>query len=143
MEQNIITSRQNPIVKDVCGLAEKKKREASGLFRFDGIKLFLEAIDKHAPIRYVFVNECAPDSVKRAVEESKTDASVYILSDAVFSKLTDEISPEGIITVCSELENIEKKQGCYQGEGDEYGVGATESLLLVSLDITLEHFLSL
>ena len=31
MEQNIITSRQNPIVKDVCGLAEKKKREANGM----------------------------------------------------------------------------------------------------------------
>ena len=108
MEWQYISSKANALVVRMAKIKDKKYRKSEGLFRFDGIKLFLEAIDKHAPVRYVFVSESALDNIKRAVEESKTDASVYILSDAVFSKLTDELSPEGIITVCSELENIEK-----------------------------------
>ena len=42
----LITSKQNPKIKGVCALAEKREREAAGLFRFDGIKLLIEALDK-------------------------------------------------------------------------------------------------
>jgi len=40
----VVTSRQNPFVKELCSLSEKKYRERLGLFRFDGLKLFEEAI---------------------------------------------------------------------------------------------------
>ena len=42
--QELITSRQNPLVMLTAKLAERKYREAQGLFRFDGKKLFLEAL---------------------------------------------------------------------------------------------------
>lgn len=89
-------------------LKDKKYRKSEELFRFDGIKLFLEAIQNGAPVRYVFLSESADVRLKDAVEQSNVSAAMYILSDEVFAKLTDEQSPEGIITVCQNLNNITK-----------------------------------
>ena len=46
MQNEVIRSRQNRLVKLVCSLERKKGREESGLFRFDGIKLCNEALLK-------------------------------------------------------------------------------------------------
>ena len=103
-----ISSKSNALVVRLAKLKDKKYRRAEHLFRFDGIKLFEEAVTCGAPIEYVLVSENACDKYKTAVEESGIDAKLVLLSDDVFEKLTDEISPEGIITVCAELDNITK-----------------------------------
>ena len=108
MEWQYISSKANALVVRLAKLKDKKYRKAEGLFRFDGIKLFCEAVKNGAPISYVLVSESASDEIKRTAEESGVDAAFYILSESAFEKLTDELSPEGIITVCSELKNIEK-----------------------------------
>lgn len=104
MEQNIITSRQNPIVKDVCGLAEKKKREASGLFRFDGFKLFSEAIDASITIERVIYREDvlqrAGELIARAIAKGCcTRSAAVCVSGSVFEKISEERAPEGVICV--------------------------------------------
>ncbi len=87
-------------------LKEKKYRRAEGLFRFDGIKLFSEAVEKGASIEYVFVMESASDAVKLAVKNSGLTSVTYLLSDEAFAKLTDEQAPEGVVTVCQNLKNV-------------------------------------
>ena len=104
MEQNIITSRQNPIVKDVCGLAEKKKREANGLFRFDGFKLFSEAIDASMTLERVIyredVSERAGALINKAIANGCCAKSAAVcVSEAVFEKISEERAPEGVICV--------------------------------------------
>ena len=103
-----ISSKSNQLIVRMAKLKDKKYRKAEGLFRFDGIKLFEEASQNGAPIRYVFVSESAGEKYKDIVEQNASESFMYVLSDDVFQKLTDEQAPEGIITVSQNLENITK-----------------------------------
>ena len=105
-EWQYISSKNNSLVVRMAKLKEKKYRKSEGLFRFDGIKLFNEAAQNGAPIRYVFVSESANEKFKNVVEESCVEAFLYILSDDVFSKMSDEKSPEGIISVAKRLDSL-------------------------------------
>lgn len=100
----VITSRQNPTVKRVCALLEKKARRREGLFRFDGIKLLCEAVQKGLELELIVVSEALEDSVAsrffELVESGRTDRGrIICVSEQVFEKMSDEASPEGIITV--------------------------------------------
>ena len=99
-----ITSRQNPRVKELCSLGEKKHRRALGRFRADGKKLFLEAVSSDAEIVEVWLSEGASDEVRETLESAvragRIDESRIVLaSESVFEKITTEASPEGIVTV--------------------------------------------
>lgn len=109
-EWQYISSKSNQLVVKIAKLKDKKYRKADGLFRFDGIKLFWEAVQNGAPIRYIFISENAGEKIKNAVENSGIEGACYILPDDVFAKLTDEQAPEGIVTICAELETIEKAE---------------------------------
>ncbi len=102
--QPIITSRQNPLVKLVCGLSDKKKRTEHALFRFDGVKLLCEALSADIKIKYVICHEDmdrrAASVIERSLSEGNlTDEQVVYVSDSVFEKMSEEKSPEGVITV--------------------------------------------
>lgn len=108
MEWQYISSKSNSLIVKMAKLKDKKYRKEEELFRFDGIKLFEEAVQNNAPVRYVFLAESATEKYKNIVENSVDSAMLYILADEAFLKLTDEQSPEGIITVCQNLNNITK-----------------------------------
>ena len=113
--KEIIVSRQNPLVKAVCALLEKKQRRASGLFRFDGVKLFEEAIFCGIDIEYIVVSEGAnancQEAVERALSGGKiTEDKVYTVSLAVFEKISEEKAPEGVVTVAKQLFSV--KENC-------------------------------
>ena len=69
-QKEIITSRQNPTLKRICALLEKKGRRAEKMFRFDGIKLFGEALDKGLDVKYVLLSAASPDGVKSTVKDA-------------------------------------------------------------------------
>ena len=98
-----ITSRTNPKVAEAASLSEKKFRDRLGLFRFDGIKLFREAAACRVGIRYVFVREDCAASILPTVEKLRPDTQVFILSAPAFDRVSDEKSPEGIITVADKM----------------------------------------
>lgn len=132
-QKETLTSRQNPTVKKISALSEKKERRREGLFRFDGIKLFGEAVDCRLSIRYVVVSECAlpsvTDAVKSAVASGAiSDDSVIPVSEGVFSRLSEERAPEGIITVAEFIG--ERHRMLDAGECDGYLAGADERLLI-------------
>ena len=60
-KDEIITSRQNAGVKRACALLDKKSREAERLFRFDGLKLFCEAMAKGV-FKSAYISRKAPRS---------------------------------------------------------------------------------
>lgn len=117
-EGETVTSRQNPFVKELCALSDKKQREKSGLFRFDGLKLCEEAILSGAPITVIAVRESTADRTVAWLEErlaprvaeGKTRATfrVRILSDGVFEKISEEKSPDGIICLSKALDKFHK-----------------------------------
>ena len=107
----VIRSNQNQYVSLVRGLSNKKNREEGKLFRFDGIKLTCEAISKGVEIELMILREGAEDAVAKKAAElygidvDSLDCRVLTVSAEIFDKLTDEISPEGVISVAKYLQN--------------------------------------
>lgn len=102
-----VSSRQNPTVKRICSLLDKKGRRAEGLFRFDGVKLFEEALRAGLCVRYAVLS-CgasaqARDAVEQAVERGALPVEAVLeVTDQVFEKISEERSPEGLVTVAEQ-----------------------------------------
>lgn len=129
--QDPITSRQNKVVKQVCGLLEKKERRAAGLFRFDGIKLLCEAVQKGLRIENVIISDKVRPAILSKVEELDGSGmldkvKVTFVCEDVFLKMSEENSPEGIITVAAFPSNIKSDIG----EAEKYFVDGKEKIIL-------------
>ncbi len=106
VSQDKITSRQNRLVIETGKLCDRKERNARKQFRFDGLKLFLEAVEKGICVERVFLAESRAEHLiaevkKHSSSEELSGAVVHILSDDVFAKVSEEHSPEGILAVAS------------------------------------------
>lgn len=98
----VITSRQNRIVVDTVKLGEKKARESVGLFRFDGVKLLEEALLKGVVIKRILLCQSKAEAILQrlgACEDKLEGIAVSVLEDSVFSKVSEESAPEGVICV--------------------------------------------
>lgn len=95
-----ITSRKNPLIIKMSKLGERKRRDEVGLFRIDGKKLFAEAKSNGVKIEYVFAAREIIDGMGGALDGC---GQVYEVTTDVLLKLTDEKSPEGIVTVAKKL----------------------------------------
>lgn len=110
----IIRSRQNRTVVEVAKLSDRKARDAAQAFRFDGIKLFEEAIKKELEIKTVLLRASSADRVCAELERRcKNEAfsrcgRILCLSDDVFDKISEEKSPEGVICVAKYIDKFQK-----------------------------------
>ena len=104
--ETVITSRQNEKISDLCRLNDKKYREQERLFRFDGFKLLFEALSKQIVIRSVFLREdiVLPEAIGEKL--SQTDAVLYRISASLFDRISDEKSPEGVITTAEYIDKF-------------------------------------
>ena len=112
--QEIISSRHNPTIVKICKLSDKKHREAEGLFRFDGVKLCAEAIMSGVELEYIFLRRDNSDAVRLRVAElcgkypEDTGARVILLENSLFDTVSEEKSPEGIISVAKYIDKFHK-----------------------------------
>ncbi len=98
----IITSRQNKSVSLAAGLDNRKIREKEGLFRFDGSKLFSEAVQNGVQLDRILLRQSeAPKwlTLAESYVDALNETAVLILSDSLFDRLSDERAPEGIISI--------------------------------------------
>ena len=131
--KELITSRQNPTVKGICALSEKKARRAERLFRFDGIKLFGEAVSRGVDLKYVVLREDIGADIEAAVESAVKDGrlserAIIRVSESVFDKISEERSPEGIIGVAAYLEGLHRTLSV--NDAAELTVGGNERILV-------------
>ena len=63
--REIISSRQNRRVVELCKLTDRKAREAGRLFRFDGIKLLAEAVLKGIELDTIFLRASDAERLER------------------------------------------------------------------------------
>ena len=109
ISNEILVSKQNPTVKWAASLLEKKGRRESTSFVVEGIKLSLEAAATCLPVSHIFVlasksGELLP-RLSSAYSDSKyNDTRVIAVSDEVFSKISTEKAPEGVVTVIKYLD---------------------------------------
>ncbi len=111
----VITSKDNEIVKNIRKLKEKKYRDINNEYIIEGIKLIKEAVAEDATIKKIVVcEECLKDGnidQKLLYEIAKYDC-IYV-SKQVFSIMTDVQNPQGILAVIekkSSEENIDYKE---------------------------------
>lgn len=112
--QEIISSRHNPTIVKLCKLSDKKHREADRVFRFDGVKLCAEAIMSGVELEYIFLRRDNSDTVRMRVAEicgkypEDTGARVILLENSLFDTVSEEKSPEGIISVAKYIDKFHK-----------------------------------
>lgn len=94
-----ITSRENPIYKLIKTLSQKKVRESSGLFFIEGTRLLEEANNRGVKIKYLIINKTAEN-----VPKINQGCQVLRLPNNLFKKISDTVSPQGIIAVAEQTE---------------------------------------
>ena len=111
----VITSKDNEIVKNIKKLKEKKFRDEKNQFVVEGIKLVAEAIEEDTNIDSVVVCEdCVNDGTidKKLLYEIAKYKCIYV-TEKIFDTLTDVSNPQGIMAVInkeSEKSNIDYNQ---------------------------------
>lgn len=104
-----ITGRQNPLVTRLSKLSDKKYRDAEGLFRIDGVKLFSEAVTSGVKTEYIFVAATKRDKIadELVTELAAASGKIIEVSDEVLTKLTDESAPQGIVAFAKKFDTAE------------------------------------
>lgn len=98
----LITSLQNPRIKQVAHLRDRKERDASGLFLIEGYRELLRAVQAGRKMESLFIcpelflGENEPDLIQ-TVAASK--AAVFRCSENVFRKISYRDRPDGLIAV--------------------------------------------
>lgn len=87
----ILTSKNNPLIKETAALKDKKGRKEQGLFLVEGRKMAIECQKSRFVVERVFVAE------SYAGENPFSGEITVRVSDDVFRFLSDEKTPQGIL----------------------------------------------
>lgn len=91
MENIIIESNQNKIIKEVNSLKAKKERDKTGLFILEGKRL-VDEIPNSWEIKYLLKAE--------SYSEDINFENVYTVKDSLFEKISETVNPQGILAIC-------------------------------------------
>ena len=105
----VITSKDNEIIKNIKKLKEKKYRDQENKFIVEGIKMIKEAILENANIdKIVICEECINNGTidKELLYEIAKEDCVYV-TEKVFNALTDVTNPQGILATINKQNSEE------------------------------------
>ncbi|MBO5349558.1 MAG: RNA methyltransferase [Clostridia bacterium] len=106
----VITSKDNELIKNIKKLKEKKYRDAYNKYIIEGVKLIEEAILENADIEHIIICEdCMNDNCidKKLMYEIAKQNCIYVNSK-VFNLITDVSNPQGILAVVKRPEKSQK-----------------------------------
>lgn len=83
----VITSKSNPLIKEIAGLSDKKFRKESGLYVVEGKKTVDECLAAGCEVKKVVCTAKLAENYVGAV----------VVSDEVFSFVSSEKSPQGVL----------------------------------------------
>lgn len=98
----LISSRNNPKIKQARALRQRKDREESGLFIIEGIRPVGEAVEGGAEIAYILY---APERLHSAFAHGLIDllsarqVPCYPVTAEIFTSLADKDNPQGLLAV--------------------------------------------
>ena len=87
----MITSKTNELIKHIKSLSQKKYRDEFGEYVVEGMKLVKEAIAENQEITSLIVSE--------NFKEAQEFPNAEIVSESVFSYITDTKTPQGVLAV--------------------------------------------
>lgn len=100
---DIITSRDNRVIKEVRSLYQKSAREEKGLFVCEGMRNVRDAFSKGARVEYVLKSEGCLCNLDFAA-----GVRVYTASGKIFEYASDTVTPQGVLAVCA-IEDVSFK----------------------------------
>ncbi len=116
----VIKSKQNPIVKELTSLKDKKGRRATGTFLVEGPKLFFDCVQSGLEVVRLAVRE--------GYEGETYDFPCVTLGEDAFRAVCDEKTPQGIVVEVKipqyGLEPPQKSCLLLDGVADPANVGA-------------------
>ncbi len=104
----VISSKDNEIVKNIRKLKEKKYRDLSNCYVIEGIKLLKEAIEENAKIKQIVIcDDCEKNGTldKKLLYEIAKYNCIYV-TEKVFNIITDVANPQGILAVIEKENNL-------------------------------------
>lgn len=99
-----IESRNNPTIKNMTALRDRREREDKRLFYFEGVHLLEEYVRAGKRPYSLFVREDVTERYAEIIE--KANCEVYKVTASVYDKLSEEKAPQGIFTVSEFLDNV-------------------------------------
>ncbi len=132
----IISSRNNPLVKWAATLSEKKGQRAAEAFIAEGEKLVVEALKTKLPVTHIFIMESRKERILSIIDpfvncSNYENCQVIILSDSAFMKISTEKAPQGVISVIKYLDFFRNMDIIYKE--DFFILTDERALLLYSL----------
>ena len=111
----VISSKDNEIIKNIKKLKEKKYRDLENAYLIEGIKIVKEAIAENAKIKQIVMCEDFTDNVeldKDTLYELARHNLIYVTRN-IMDSLSDVKTPQGIIGV------VEKSKRFAEEDNDE------------------------
>ena len=100
----MITSTSNAKIKRIVQLRKKKKaRDAEGVFLVEGIRMFREIPEKL--LQEIYISESCEEKEGKEIRRRASACGIRpeLVSDGVFSHLSDTQTPQGILCVVGQL----------------------------------------
>ncbi|MBQ3547326.1 MAG: RNA methyltransferase [Clostridia bacterium] len=100
-EIKVITSKDNPLIKLVCGLQSKASvRKREGLFVLEGLRICDDAADNSIWFDKLIISKTAKEKYGLELEKFYKNADeIFEIPDSLFAKISDTASPQGVIAV--------------------------------------------
>ena len=146
MPQNIrfdgelIASRQNRRIVELMKLDDRRTREHTRRFRFDGVKLLCEAIRRGVELDCLFLRAGSAEKVEARMSElygctlTRVGCPVYAVEDSLFEKISQENAPEGVITVAKYIDKSHKNIIIYNNDESRHEVHLRKDAPLILLE---------
>ena len=130
---DVIASRNNPVVKWASSLASKKGRDEARAFLAEGEKLTREALGANLPVTHVFFLESKYNELMLRMSSFMNKAEyselkVYILKDTAFEKISTEKAPQGVISVIKYLDFFKDMDIIYK---EDFFLSSNERALIL------------
>ena len=99
--ENIIISKDNPVLKLYRRLSSSKKERARyGLFVLEGFRIVRDAVRENAALHSLRLTEQAAGRFSELTEDHRGDARRIIISDELGRRISSTQTPQGVFAIC-------------------------------------------
>ena len=100
--ENIITSKDNPVIKLYQKLSSsKKERVQYGLFVLEGLRITEDAIREESGLLHILITEQAYDKYgEKLFQADLRDTRVIVISNELGNKIASTGTPQGVFAIC-------------------------------------------
>ena len=99
--ENIITSKDNPIIKLYQKLSSsKKERLQYGLFVLEGLRITQDALNENAHITHLIMTENSVGKYPDLFQADLRDTKIIVISNELGNRISSTTTTQGVFAIC-------------------------------------------